>query len=132
MSLPLHPLLHLDSFSPLPPPPPPRRFADKVSNLRENQNEWKHKGQGKKTKRPSVKGTNKESGDLKGVPPRNFWQFSVTRLDEKTSDDAVRRALHKAGVEVHEVWMLSSKFKGTTRPTPISRVRDLQTKIDLE
>ena len=81
--------------------------------LREDGGEWKIAGQKKRNKKPSVSGTNTETGELKGVPPRDYWQFSVTRLDEKTTDDAVRRALHRAGVEVRDVWMLKSKFRGT-------------------
>ena len=81
--------------------------------LRDNEDEWKDPRGRKKTKKASISGTNTDDRELKGVPPRDFWQFSVTRLDEKTTDDAVRRFLHKAGVEVKEVWMLPSKFKGT-------------------
>ena len=67
-----------------------------------------------KAKKPSIAGTNRDGG-LKGVPlqTRDFWQFSVTRLEETTTEDAVRRHLHNAGIEVKEVWMLSSKIKGT-------------------
>ena len=76
-------------------------------------NEWKIAGRKKKGKKPSVSGTNTDNGELKGVPLRDYWQFSVTRLEERTTDDAVRRVLHSAGVEVQEVWMLNSKFRGT-------------------
>ena len=81
--------------------------------MAEDGNDWKVAGRGKKKRNPAIGGTNTESSELKGVPPRNFWQFSVTRLDEKTTDDAVRRVLHLAGVEVREIWMLNSKIKGT-------------------
>ena len=37
----------------------------------------------------------------------------MTRLEETTTDDAVRRHLHSAGIEVKEIWMLTSKIKGT-------------------
>ena len=47
------------------------------------------------------------------IVSRDFWQFSVSRLKETTTDDAVRRHLQSAGIEVREVWMLASKFKGT-------------------
>ena len=46
-------------------------------------------------------------------PGRSWWQFSVTRLEDTTSDDAVRHHLQKAGVEVKEVWLLRSKIKRT-------------------
>ena len=83
-------------------------------NLRNNGNEWKVADRGKKRKKPALLGTNIDGG-LKGVliPSRDYWQFSVTRLEEQTTDDAVRRHLHSAGIEVKDIWMLGSKLKGT-------------------
>ena len=68
---------------------------------------------GKRSVKPVI-GTSEGSG-LKGVPPRalTWFQFSVTRLEENTSDQAVLRHLQSHGIEVKEVWMLSSQIEGT-------------------
>ena len=94
--------------------PPPRRFADRVERLRDNGNEWRIAGGNKRPKKPSVIGTD-SAGGLKGVPSRtlSFWQYSVTYLDGKTTNDDVRKNLHKHGIEVREIWMLNSQVKGT-------------------
>ena len=90
--------------------PPPVSWADKAGNLNGS---WKTKGQ-IKNRPKSVKGTN-QSGGLKGIAPlpRDYHQFSVTRLDDKTSSDDVTRHLQKEGIQVNDVWMLQSKIKGS-------------------
>ena len=35
-------------------------------------------------------------------------------LEKNTTENDVRRHLQKEGVEVREIWMLESKFKGTS------------------
>ena len=82
--------------------------------MKEREDSWQVVTKSQKPKKPSISGTNRDGG-LKGVPlrSRDFWQFSVTRLEATTTDDAVRRHLHNAGIEVKEVWMLGSKIKGT-------------------
>ena len=69
------------------------------------------KEEGEKTK---ITGSNESTG-LKGVAKqtRDYWQFSVNRLDESTTEEAVRRHLHQQGIEVKEIWMLKSQIKGT-------------------
>ena len=90
------------------------RTADTAVQLREKDFDWQIASRGKKQKKPVVNGTS-SNGGLKGVPnkTRDFWQFSVTRLEEKTTEDAVRRHLQGSGIEVREIWMLGSKVKGT-------------------
>ena len=96
-----------------------RLFAEKAKELHEipgqllaKNGESSMAGRGKSNSK-SVTGTN-ENSDLKGVPSRNrdYWQFSVSRLVNSTTDDSVRRHLHKAGIEVKEVWLLNSQVKG--------------------
>ena len=84
--------------------------ATTTKNLRRTETGWNTKPI-KKQQKP-ITGNNKDCG-LKGVPPRDHWQFSVNRLEEKTTDDEVRRHLHKQGIEVRDVWMLRSNIKGT-------------------
>ena len=52
---------------------------------------------------------------LEGVPPmvRDFWDLSVTRLNETTTADKVKSHLHQHGIEVRDVFILTSKIKGT-------------------
>ena len=52
---------------------------------------------------------------LEGVPPivRDFWDLSVSRLRETTTAEKVRSHLHQHGIEVRDVFILSSKIKGT-------------------
>ena len=78
-----------------------------------NGREWRTVGERKKQKKQATSGTSCEGG-LKGVPnaSRDYWQFSVSRLEDKTTDDAVKRHLQAAGIEVRDVWMLTSKVKG--------------------
>ena len=54
-------------------------------------------------------------GELEGVPPivRDFWDLSVSRLKETATADKVRSHLHKYGIEVKDVFILSSKIRGT-------------------
>ena len=53
--------------------------------------------------------------DLEGVPPvtRDFWDLSVSRLKETATADKVKSHLHKYGIEVKDVFILSSKIRGT-------------------
>ena len=53
--------------------------------------------------------------ELEGVPPivRDFWDLSVSRLKETATADKVRSHLHKYGIEVKDVFILSSKIRGT-------------------
>ena len=53
--------------------------------------------------------------DLEGVPPviRDFWDLSVSRLKETATADKVKTHLQKYGIEVREVFILSSKIRGT-------------------
>ena len=53
--------------------------------------------------------------DLEGVAPfvRDFWDISVSRLRETVTADKVRTHLHKHGIEVRDVFILSSKIRGT-------------------
>ena len=107
-------LVHPPPPSSFPHLPPPRHFADKAENLGKNGKDWKVAGKKKKAQKPAVIGTNETSG-LKGVPPRSksHWTFSVTRLDDHTTIDLVRRHLHQSGIEVIDVWLLNSQVKGT-------------------
>ena len=53
--------------------------------------------------------------DLEGVPPviRDYWDLSVSRLKETATADKVKTHLHKYGIEVKDVFILSSKIRGT-------------------
>ena len=53
--------------------------------------------------------------ELEGVAPfvRDFWDISVSRLNENTTADRVKTYLHKYGIEVRDVFILSSKIQGT-------------------
>ena len=57
----------------------------------------------------------KDDDELEGVPPivRDFWDLSVSRLKETATADKVRSHLHKYGIEVKDVFILSSKIRGT-------------------
>ena len=57
----------------------------------------------------------KDDDDIEGVPPpaRDFWDISVSRLKETVTADKVRSHLHKFGIEVKDVFLLSSKIQGT-------------------
>ena len=64
------------------------------------------------------KGGSEGSGDgniLKGVTsfPRDYWDLSVRRLVDSTTEEQVRRQLHFHGIEVKEIFILPSHFKGT-------------------
>ena len=56
-----------------------------------------------------------DNDDLEGVPPviRDFWDISVSRLKDNATTDKVKSHLHKHGIEVREVFILSSKIRGT-------------------
>ena len=56
-----------------------------------------------------------DDDDLEGVAPyvRDFWELSVSRLKETATADKVKSHLHKHGIEVRDVFILSSKIKGT-------------------
>ena len=64
-----------------------------------------------------MKGSATSSGDseLEGVAPiaKDYWEISVTRLAESTTADKVKAHLQNKGIEVKEVFLLSSKIKGT-------------------
>ena len=105
---------HHRSFVPLSPLfAPPLSFSDKVEKLGKNGGQWKTKTSRRGNKSSSI-GTNQDAG-LKAVPPvsKLFSQFAIYRLEENTSADAVRRHLHKEGIEVVDIWMLGSTIKGT-------------------
>ena len=53
--------------------------------------------------------------DLEGVAPltRDFWDISVSRLKETATADRIKTHLHKHGIEVKDVFLLSSKIPGT-------------------
>ena len=52
---------------------------------------------------------------LEAVPsaPRDFWDISVSRLKDTTTDDQIRRQLHQHGIEVKDIFLIPSKIKGT-------------------
>ena len=56
-----------------------------------------------------------DDDDLEGVAPfvRDYWDISVSRLSEAVTADKVKTHLHKHGIEVKDVFILSSKIKGT-------------------
>ena len=60
-------------------------------------------------------GVKGQDDDLEGVAPfvRDFWDISVSRLRETVTADKVKTHLHKHGIEVKDVFILSSKIKGT-------------------
>ena len=64
-----------------------------------------------------VTGSVVHSGDdgLEGVAPfiRDYWDISVSRLKESTTADKVKTHLHKFGIEVKDVFILTSKIRGT-------------------
>ena len=53
--------------------------------------------------------------DLEGVAPivKNWVEISVSRLSVSTTSDKVKSHLHKHGIEVRDVFILSSKISGT-------------------
>ena len=55
------------------------------------------------------------SSALEGVAPakRDFWEISVSRLKEDTTGDKVKSFLQTHGIEVKDVFVFSSKIKGT-------------------
>ena len=54
---------------------------------------------------------------------RNFWDISVSRLVETTTEDQVKRHLQSNGIEVREVYVFASKIKGT---------KSAKVRVDLE
>ena len=77
----------------------------------DNRQQPTYRRKGKKNR--ATVGTGESIG-LKSVPQsRDYWQFAVYRLENSTTAEQVRRHLHEKGIEVVEVWMLSSKYPGT-------------------
>ena len=54
-------------------------------------------------------------GGLEGVPPfvRDFWDLSISRLSPSVTSDKVKGHLQSHGIEVRDVFILSSRIKGT-------------------
>jgi hypothetical protein len=50
---------------------------------------------------------------------KDFWEVSVSHLEETTIADQVKSHLHQHGIKVRDVWVFASKIKGTKS----SRVR---------
>ena len=52
---------------------------------------------------------------MEGVAPyvKDYWEISVSRLKETATADKVKTHLHKHGIEVRDVFILSSKIRGT-------------------
>ena len=44
---------------------------------------------------------------------RNYWDLSVSRLADSTTEDQVKRHLQSHGIEVKEVFVFASKIRGT-------------------
>ena len=53
--------------------------------------------------------------DLEGVAPfvKNYIEISISRLKDSVTSDKVKSHLHKHGIEVRDVFILSSKINGT-------------------
>ena len=53
--------------------------------------------------------------DLEGVAPiaKTYTEISVSRLKDSVTSDKVKVHLHKHGIEVRDVFILSSKINGT-------------------
>ena len=53
--------------------------------------------------------------DLEGVAPivKNYAELSISRLKDSVTSDKVKTHLHKHGIEVRDVFILSSKINGT-------------------
>ena len=88
-------------------------FAHTTELLKENNSSWLVKAR-KNKKSVTVIGKENSSA-LKGVAPvsRNYWDLSVSRLAESTTDDQVKRHLQNHGIEVKEVFVFASKIRGT-------------------
>ena len=52
---------------------------------------------------------------LEGVAPikRDFWEVSVSRLKEDTSQEKLKTHIQSQGIEVRDVFVFPSKIKGT-------------------
>ena len=88
-------------------------FAQTTKQLNQNNSTWLVKAR-KNKQSVTVIGKENSSG-LKGVAPvtRDFWDLSVSRLAESTTDDQVKRHLQSHGIEVKEVFVFASKIRGT-------------------
>ena len=53
--------------------------------------------------------------DLEGVAPivKDYTELSISRLRDTVTADKVKSHLHKHGIEVRDVFILSSKINGT-------------------
>ena len=85
-----------------------------AAKAKEGEEAWKKAKGKKKKKTPAVLG--KESGGvLEGVAPfvRCHWDIAVNRLKDTVTSDLVRSHLQSKGIEVKDVWLLTSGIKGT-------------------
>ena len=46
-------------------------------------------------------------------PPRDYWEISISRIKDTSTEDQVRRQLHNHGIEVRKITLFPSKIKGT-------------------
>jgi hypothetical protein len=92
----------------------PASFADQARQLDEKQKPWTLVQARKNKNIVPVVGKG-EISILEGVAPpvKDFWEISVSRLSEATTEDKVKTFLQKHGIEVREVYVFPSRIKGT-------------------
>ena len=95
----------------------PKSFAAKAAELAARKDKFSLANARNQRNVTTVKGSAVKGVDseLEGVAPyvRDYWEISVTRLAETTTADQIKSHLHKKGIEVKDVFILSSKIKGT-------------------
>ena len=94
-----------------------RPYSSAAKDLASSQKQWTLAQARNKRKIVPVVGRAERLGDdgLEGVPPsrKNFAEISVSRLKDTVTIDKVRSHLHKHGIEVNDIFLLSSKINGT-------------------
>ena len=95
----------------------PQNSPQSFASATKNSGPWNLVTARKKKKIAPVTGqaVKNNDDDLEGVPPtvRDFWDLSVSRLSETATSDKVITHLQKHGIEVRDVFILSSKIRGT-------------------
>ena len=94
-----------------------RSYSSTASDLSSSRANWTlAKARNKKRIIPVI-GRAERIGDddLEGVAPnvKNYAELSISRLSVSTTSDKVKSHLHKHGIEVRDVFILSSKINGT-------------------
>ena len=93
-----------------------RSYSSTASDLVSSRANWTLAKARNKRKIVPVIGRAERIGDddLEGVAPvKNYAELSISRLKDSVTSDKVKSHLHKHGIEVRDVFILSSKINGT-------------------